>query len=516
MRFRQRTGTLEDDRQPKRLWPWLAGAAAFLASLLFARTGATIFLPGDVRVYLLNAARMLQGQVIYRDFFQFTPPGTELVYVALFKTFGLRASIPNLTLLALGLGLFWLSIVISRRLMSGWQVVLPGLLLLTISLYHGLDPSHQWFSVLAIMAAAASLMEKRTPARAGVAGALCGLASFFTLPRGLLAVLGFALLLLWEHRRSSPPRAGLLKNEASLAAFFLATVLVANGYFVWKTGPGRFLESTVVFGLRYYPADAAANTFRTYLAAPPALHPWYGLPWVAAYLLVHVLEPGVYLLFALRYWRESRRQPELPWDRLMLIAVTGVSLLVSVAPAPSYFRLCVVSLPALILFVWLLTLPGGTERILSWLAWGLALLMAVVDVQQVQRHTTASIDLPSGRTAFLQPALYEQYQWLGDHTRPSEFFFEAGWANTYVALGLQNPAPVPYVTASAYTRPAQVKAVVEGLEAHQVPLVLWPLDLDIRRDAADADSLAPLRAELHSRYRVIKTFASGDQVWQRR
>jgi hypothetical protein len=46
-------------------------------------------------------------------------------------------------------------------------------------------------------------------------------------------------------------------------------------------------------------------------------------------------------------------------------------------------------------------------------------------------------------------------------------------------------------------------------------LVLWPLDLDTRRTASDADSLGPLRAELRSHYRVIETFSGGDQVWQR-
>lgn len=511
------TGTPALARRPRPGDPlrWLVpGAAVFVASLLFTPNGATIFLPGDVRIYLLNAARMEQGQVIYRDFFQFTSPGTELVYLALFKVFGQRAWIPNVTLLVLGLSLFWLSVVISRTLISGWAVFLPGTLLLTVSLYHGLDPSHQWFSVLAVMAAAASLTENRAPPRMALAGVLCGLASFFTLPRGLLAALGFAIFLVWERRRN-PEGSGLLGSELSLAASYLVTVFGTNAYFVWKAGLSRFIESTIIFGVRYYQADAQGNTLRTYLAAPPSLHPWYGLPWVAEYLVIHVLLPGVYLLFALRYWREGRRRPELPWDRLMLIGIAGMALFVSVAPAPSYFRLCVVSLPALILFAWLLTRPGRPERVVTWLTWALALLMAVADVQQVQRHASPSIDLASGRTAFLQPALYEQFQWLSAHTRPSESFFEAGWANTYVALGLRNPTPVPYVTVTAYTRPDQVQDSVEGLEAHQVQLVLWPLDLDTRRTASDADSLGPLRAELRSRYRVIETFSGGDQVWQR-
>ncbi|HEV2444447.1 MAG TPA: hypothetical protein VGS58_00935, partial [Candidatus Sulfopaludibacter sp.] len=70
----------------------------------------------DQSIYLLNSRRMLEGQVIYRDFFQFTPPGTETLYWMLFKLWGVRAWIPEGALLGLGVALTWLSIVISRRL----------------------------------------------------------------------------------------------------------------------------------------------------------------------------------------------------------------------------------------------------------------------------------------------------------------------------------------------------------------------------------------------------------------
>ena len=67
--------------------------------------------------------------------------------------------------------------------MHGRAVYLPGLLLLTFSLYSSLDATHRWYSVLAVMAAVALLIEKRTYARLAVAGLLFGVASFFTYPR---------------------------------------------------------------------------------------------------------------------------------------------------------------------------------------------------------------------------------------------------------------------------------------------------------------------------------------------
>ena len=62
---------------------------------------------------------MSEGQVIYRDFFELTFPGTQLVYLALFKTLGIRAWIPGALLLLFGVGLTWLSIVISKQVMTG-------------------------------------------------------------------------------------------------------------------------------------------------------------------------------------------------------------------------------------------------------------------------------------------------------------------------------------------------------------------------------------------------------------
>jgi len=61
-------------------------------------------------MYLLNARRMLEGQVLYRDFFDYLAPGTDAIYFALFKLFGPRTWIPNAMFLLLGMGFLGLSV----------------------------------------------------------------------------------------------------------------------------------------------------------------------------------------------------------------------------------------------------------------------------------------------------------------------------------------------------------------------------------------------------------------------
>jgi hypothetical protein len=168
---------------------------------LFILPNTPVYRMGDGLTFLQNAVKMYDGQVIYRDFFQFTPPGTELVYSTLFKLFGVRAWIPNATLLLLGVIMAWLSCVISRHLISGVSVMLPALLFLTFAYRFWLDGTHHWFSITAVMAALAVVIKERNPSRLAMAGAFCGLALCFTQLRGAVAVLSLAVFLVWESGR---------------------------------------------------------------------------------------------------------------------------------------------------------------------------------------------------------------------------------------------------------------------------------------------------------------------------
>ena len=86
-------------------WPLvfvLLGAATYLYLNLFALPNTPFLLSGDQVYFWMDAQRMLHGERIYLDFFQFTPPGTDLLYAALFKLFGPRVWVTNAAVLALG------------------------------------------------------------------------------------------------------------------------------------------------------------------------------------------------------------------------------------------------------------------------------------------------------------------------------------------------------------------------------------------------------------------------------
>ncbi len=500
-----------------RLVPWLLlGALAFLYLNLFLLPCTPIWRGGDQTIQLLNAMRMLEGQVIYRDFFQFTLPGTELVYFALFKVFGLRPWIPNAMLVVLGLGLTWLSLRISKKVIRGWAALLPAILFLTFAFANALNGSHHWYSAFVVTAAIAVVIEKRTPVRLAVAGAVCGLASCFTQTRGLVAVFGLAVFLLWEHRQKGQSWRALLQGEVCLFATFLATIIVPNAYFVWKAGLQRFLDCVVVFAVRYYPAYTMATDLKIYMIGVPSVRAWYHLSKLGVFLFIHALIPLVYVLFFMRYWRDARGQPLEPWDRLMLLNIMGLFQFVGIAPSPSFFRLCTVSVPALILVAWVVSSPGKVRHAMVRFFWAAALGLSIALPWRMQKHGWPSLDLPTGRTAFSNTVWFDKFQWLSHRTRPSQFFFEGDYPDVYFSLDLRNPAKVPFVTTTDYTRPEQVQDVVEGLEKRRVRYVLWSVWLDLRDDRNPAaDHLGPLRAYLRTHYHVVKTFADADQVWER-
>lgn len=475
-----------------------------------------MFTIGDQDVYLVGGMRLLDGQMIYRDFFDFLPPGTHLVYFALFKLFGVRAWIPNVMLIVLGVGLTWLTVVISRRIVRGTLAFLPGLIFLTFSFRLQLDATHHWYSALAVLAALAVVVEAHSPGRLAAAGALCGLAAFFTQTRGAMAVLGLAVYLVWEARKKKLSWGGLLKNEIYLFAGFLLTTCALFAYFIDRAGLSRVVDCTVSFLLKYSTAYWW-NTWAVYLVGRPTYHPWYRLVTLAAWAFMNVFQPVVYVLCLRRYRRESgepAEHPRIPWDRWMLLYIVGLFLLLGSVRAPNSLRLAADSFPALILLVWLMDSPGWFSRAVRTIFWSAALSLALLtSLTRQVLYTPRYLDLPTGRTAFFDPDWIAHYEWFLARTRPGDYFFGSTSFNFY--LRLRNPVEVPFLTSSDFTRPEQVRSTIGGLERHQVRFVLWWADLDLPDPSSpQGDHLGPIRAYLREHYRVTESFPDGE-VWER-
>jgi hypothetical protein len=490
-------------------------AGAFLYQDLFILPATPIFDPNvDQILNLQNAMRMIDGQVIYRDFFQFTPPGTELIYFALFKLVGVHAWIPNAMMMVLGLSLTWVCIVISRKILSGAVVFLPALLFLLLALHPVLDANHSWYSILAVMVAMVLVVEERTTARIAGAAALFAVASFFTQTRGVVSGVGLAVFLLWEHRWKQQSVRQLLKFEGVLAGVFSVVTIVLNLYFIRSAGLKRYWWDTVTFVVKYYSADSPSNNFRAYMAFAPNVGHWYN-PALLSWIFIYSLLPLVYVLFFVRYWRESTKRTEQPWARLMLVNLPGFSLFLGVAPAPAYWRLCAVAMPGMVILGWFLSSPGRVLSLTRQAIWAGTALLVVVGGIRHQTREWNDFNSPVGHVALFDADAYERFEWLRSHTHPGQFLFDSR-GEAYFLFRLKCPSEIQFLTFTDYVRPEQVINIVESLESRQVPMVLWCPDFDAGAHGYQpGDHLGPIRAYLHSHYHQVKTFEPLVQVLER-
>jgi len=233
---------------------------------------------------------------------------------------------------------------------------------------------------------------------------------------------------------------------------------------------------------------------------------WISFPFVYATV------PLLYIIFALDMGRRWKKATNEPWDQLVLVAVTGFALFLSVAPSPAVKRLSHVSPPAMILLVWLLNRSGKTASLLRAMLGVMAVAIAIAATVYNQTRWRAYLDLPAGRTAFWDPIDYDEYRWLLAHTHPGQYFF--GMPPMYVPLHLLNPTAVEGFDPSEYMRPEWVVAGVEALRTHLVPLIILRASEQYLLPV-DSPHLDPFRDYLRQNYRLTRTFSNGDDVWER-
>jgi hypothetical protein len=494
-------------------------AAVLMASFAFAACYFRFFifpdvpmLPGvDQVMAATDGARIVAGQVPYRDFFAFIPPGSLLTYAGLIKIFGSRIWIPELVMSCLAAAVALMITLASSRIMHGLIVLLPALLFTGFILLQSTDTGHHWFSTVFVLMAMLVLFGELKLPRIAVAGAICGLAACCTQSKGATAVLGFVLFLIWKTKRDHSSIRESWKRCLLLCLAALAVFAGVNAYFIGAAGFGRWFDSLVVYPLRYFSIPEINNwrILKYDFHYHRTTSAWIAFPFL------YCTVPLVYFVFLfVRHRRRKANESIEPDELLMLVALTGLAMFAAIASSPSALRLGTVSPPAMILLAWLLNAPG---TLLATLRRGLgvfAVVVALAAVVATQTRRVDYLDLPAGRTAIADPAVRDEYQWLKEHTRPGQYFW--GLWPLYYPFELRNPAPVEQLDTSDYTRPEHVTALVDGLEREQVPVMVMPSQGRYPLTAnRPGNHLQPFATYLEIHYRITKRFANGDEVWER-
>jgi hypothetical protein len=476
---------------------------------LFILPVTPILLTGDQVYFWMNAQRMIYGEQIYQNFFQFTPPGADLFYFALFKIFGLRIWVTNSVVLVLGIVLSLVCFRIASRLVKRPLAAVATLLFATFVYGGQLNATHHWFSVLLILIAVLVLMDGRSLKRIGIAGVLLALATFFTQTHGIIATLAIGVFLLWECYALKTSWRNLVSKAATLMLAFGAIVLALYAHYLDVIGPRR---------LWYFQFTHVGK----YLANARA--PWLGLPAAPSWQTLSVVRVpiGVYLLLALIYpavlivcLRRKGGTARGELSQVAILALVGFSLLIEVALNPNWLRLYAVSMPAIILLVWIV----GQTRWQRLVVASLCLVTAANAVDQIR--TTHLRDftigaLRGGKVA-VAPEAYKKMLWINDHTAYGEFFFQAPWPGMYIPLQLRNPVYLDTISTFEETRPDFIERTIRDLEAKPVRYILWPQylnELDLQRPWNY--QIERVRSFLNQRYKLAHVFPDRDEIWERK
>jgi hypothetical protein len=493
----------------------LLGISGYLYLNLFLLPNAPILLSGDQVFFWMNGQRMLYGERPYVDFFQFTPPGADVFYFALFKTLGPRIWPLNFVVLVLGVALCWLCFVIASQIMERRFALLSALLFLTLIYSRLLNATHHCFSVLAVMGATAILMREASPRKLAIAGALLGVASFFTQTHGAAALLAFTLLLWWEQHGTGGSWQSFWRKESVLLLGFTITLLILSAPFIASAGLKQlwYCQVTYVRKVMVHPPE-------THLLGMPQYPNWRALPLLfvigeySRHLFVYGMLPAAYLLSLMRC-RRNLFLPGSGFRKVALLGLVGSSLLAELVFSLNWLRLYAVSMAGIVLFIWVISTSARLRRYGFIGLWALVVLLGLLQPWYTQRRHYVTVALPAGRSA-IEPNELEELSWGMDHARPGEFFFQASWPGMYIPLRVRNPVFLD--TAGTTLNPQWVERAVQQLEVKQVHYIVWAARFDYPVDPhrPRTANIVPLRTYVHTRYRLAKVFQNGDEVWERR
>jgi len=487
-------------------------SAAYLYVNLFASPRYPILLGGDQVHFWMDAQRLLAGEVIYRDFYQYTPPGVDLVFAASFKMLGARIWVCNVVVLALGIALAALCFSLARHLMSkASAAAVTGVYVVAI---YGrmLNATQHWFAVLLILIAVRILMADVTRGRVAASGVFLGLATFFNHAHGLAALVAFVVFLLCTSARGKLTLGRAAGLVLALVLTFAAVVLALSAYYLETAGFSRLWACLVDSVFR-----SVADLPRTY--GLPAQVGAETVGMVFPYLLVYSLLP---LIYGLSLWRCYRRRGDdsFPWNSIALLSVVGLVLLIEVSMSPNVLRVFAIAMPGVVLAAWMVAAWAVQRMRFSRRVLVAAILIApgaMGGYQIVARHEGASVrgELPGGKLA-TTPILYEKLRWLGDHTQPRESFLQAGWPSDYLPLQVRNPLYLPTLSRWDEVGGREIEAAVEQMRRQQVRYVLWTPHLDEGCPFfACRDYLSPFREYLKASYEPVRIFADGDVLWEK-
>lgn len=462
----------------------LVAGVLLVATILYWTSLPHSLGPADESVHLYEAKRLLDGEVLYRDFFNFITPGWFYLMAGLFWLFGTSIETAR-GAMAMVHGLTAALVYLScRRLQIRWQLAcLPALAYLIWCQSTYPVVSQHWISTLlcaGLLFACARQRESRTASLVALA-LLLGLLISVQQQRGAFMAVAAAVWLLADagvRRRygASEWRVGirqvvlLTAGTAFVVAFVLAIAVLNAGFAaVW--------HALVIFPLFNYRNEMSC--------------PWGDVnlltAWNARFTSVAVLKysPIVLVLSAARLISlVARRRALATAQGLLLLIIFCAASAASIAYFPDFIKISFIAFAFCVAAAehleWLARL--STPRITQAVVWLLLLAAVAFSVRHLDAnrvalraafpvsHLTAfgRIDYPTTDEARLRDELDALL-----NAQPTRALY--GYpilADLYLTVPADNPTPYGFFLAWGYHSPEQVQSVIDLLRQRRLPYIV--------------------------------------------
>jgi hypothetical protein len=436
--------------------------------------------------YLLHTAkRVLHGEALYRDVFDFVTPGSFYSYALAFAVGGTTLTSARVLTALLNALAATCTYFLALQVASAAEALLAGLLVVVVCVPVWNMASHHWLATSLGLATAAVLLAERwrgsSRARPAAAGALAGLVVCSDQARGLWLVLWLATAVpALALARAAPGRGQRCAREVAWAAIGGAAVCSAVlGYAVWRSSLGELVYATYTFVVTaYYNQHVGRAGWSG--AGPAADGLRYTWPWLLYAIPVLLALEAVALRDAIR---QSGLHAQVVRASLLLLAVLMTA---AILYFPDFVHVAIVAPFSFVVLAGLvhrartrsaLARRGGVGVAfrVAWVA-----LVALVGVKAWRNAALAWQDNPVltetafgtiAGPAFQADALRELRPWLRDAAASPRLYAYPGDAWLYLVLPADNPTPFASLWLRVHT-PEQMETAKQRLAREPTTPVL--------------------------------------------
>jgi len=477
-----------------------------------------------------QAMRIVNGELIYRDFFTVVTPGSYYTIAWLFRVFGESLMLLRWAAFATGIGILLSTLTIGRRVMV-WPFAAAAGLLTTVWGWFLVTPNFYSLEAALLSLLALACYVYGAPARRWMfaAGLAAGATAMVKQNVGAYTAAGL-LVTIWASRLfdDQPDWRGRLKMSGQFIAGLSLPVLATVSWLA-ASGAGSYLYESWV----YYPLVKYTERFALPLPDffPIARNDPFDL-WTK--LVIYL--PAVVYPFALAAigvlavrFRRGDRDAKAEGHALLAITSVGVLTLLQAWPRADVPHILFGLQPTFILFAYLLSCAWralksmtGPRVAIAALAMIIALAPAATLLWKGYKRTNWEyqnyiVAVRTDRAKGIFAAGLEAQRidvvtkYISEHTAPDDPIFVVPWASGFYFLANRsNPTRTDLML---FEDPEAYPCLLSRLEARPPKYVIygytWDVDEKHFRDYA-----APIDRYIRSRY-AIEFSTDGYEIWRR-